>query len=323
MILQYLPIQNINVADDSFRTTFEPDISKLRCSIKTIGVIEPVHLRHTADGSYQIVSGYRRILACQELNRQTIPALIIEHNDLSPLQAFLHNLHNNVFSRALNVVEKATVVSKLHNMYGINEDDLTNSYLPLMDEPKSYKLLHQLLSIDNLIDSIKIHIVKTDISAANAARIAEFSPSTQQSIYNVLKHIRPNTNKLNELLTLIREISARDGISVEDVLHRYELLTIVANPDVAAPEKVSALRQTLKGIKLPELTKKQAEFGKLIDNLQLPNNANLKTDPYFENSRFKLEYKFEAPEELDMLVVQIKGALEKQQWHRIFDWYRS
>lgn len=323
MLLQYLPINSINIADDSFRMTFLPDISKLRCSIKSIGVVKPVHLRHTADGSYQVISGYKRLLACQELNRQTIPALIYEHNDLSPVQAFLHNLHDNVFSRELNIVEKATVASKLFNMYGITEDELANNYLPLMGEPKSYKLLHQLIDINQIIDSMKEHIVTGGVAIANAARIAEFSPSTQQALHNVLKHIRPNTNKLGELLSLIREISARDGISVEDVLHRYELLTIVARPDVAAPEKINALRQTLKGIKLPQLMQKQAEFGKLINDLQLPSNAALRADPYFENPNMKLEYTFDAPEELDTLVAQIQKAMEGQQWQRVFEWYRS
>lgn len=303
--------------------TFLPDTSKLRQSIRSIGVVEPVHLRHTSDGSYQIISGYRRILACQELSRQTIPSLIYEHNDLSPLQAFLHNLHNNVFSRVLNTVEKAMVLSKLHNMYGIVEDDLANNYLPLVGEAKSYKLLHMFLSIDQVVDKMKEHIVSTDISPVNAARIAEFSPSTQQALLNVLIHIRPNSNKLNELLTMIREISARDGISVEDVLHRYELLTIVANPEVAAPEKIAALRQTLRGIKLPELTKKQAEFSKLIDQLQLPENARLRSDPYFEDPSMKLEYSFDAPEELNALIGQIQKALQAQQWQKIFDWYRT
>ncbi len=323
MLLQYIAINTINVADDSFRMTFAPDISKLRCSIKNIGLVEPVHLRHTQDGSYQIVSGYKRILACQDLNRQTVPALIYEHNDLSPTQAFLHNLHDNVFSRELNTIEKAMTLSKLFNLYSINEDDLTNNYLALMGEPKSYKLLHQYLSVDQLIDKMKEYIVTNNISAANASRIAELSPTTQQALHNVLKHIRPNTNKLNELLTMIREIAARDGISVEDVLHRYELLTIVANPEVAAPEKISALRQTLKGIKLPQLTQKQAEFGKLIDQLQLPSNAHLKADPYFEKNNMKLEYQFDNPEELDELVATIKKALDGQQWHKVFDWYRS
>lgn len=323
MILQYLPIQNINVADDSFRMTYATDISKLKCSIKVIGIIEPVHLRHTSDGSYQVITGYRRILACQELNRQTVPALVFEHNDLSPMQAFLHNLHDNIFSRRLNVIEKAMALSKLHKMFNVSEDDLVNTYLPMMDEPKSYKLLHQILSIDNIIDSVKEHIVKTDICANNAARIAEFSPSTQQALHNVLKHVRPNTNKLNELLTMIREISARDGISVEDVLHRYELLTIVADPTVAAPEKITALRQTLRGIKLPELTKKQSEFSRLLQQIELPDNASLKIDPYFEDPNFKLEYKFDNPEELDQLVAHIRKSLEAQQWHKVFDWYRS
>lgn len=323
MILQFLPIQNININDDSFRITFTPNLSALRSSIKTIGIVEPVHLRHTSDGSYQIVCGYKRILACQELNRQTLPALIFEHNDLSPLQAFLHNLHDNVFSRPFNAIEKAIIVHKLHNMYGTNEDDLVNNYLPLLGEARSYKLLHQFFAINQIIEPMKEHIVKTDITPQNAARIAEFSPTTQQALLNVLKPIRPNANKLNELLAMIREISARDGISVEDVLHRYELLTIVANPNVAAPDKIAALRQTLKGIKLPELSKKQAEFTKLIDQLQLPSNASLKADPYFEDPSFKLEYRFDAPEELDALIGKIQTALEAQQWHRIFDWYRS
>lgn len=323
MLLQFLPIQNINVADDSFRITFNPDVTKLRLSIRAIGVVEPIHLRHTQDGSYQIVSGYKRILACKELNRQTVPTLIFEYNDLSPLQAFLHNLHDNVFSRPLNLIEKSVVMSKLFNMYGISEEDLVNNYLPLLDEAGSYKLLHQYLSVDQIIEPMKQHVVETDISLANASKIAEFSPTTQQALLNVLKPIRPNSNKLNELLIMIREISARDGISVEDVLHRYELLTIVANPDVAAPEKISTLRQTLKGIKLPELCKKQAEFSKLIGELQLPSKANLKADPFFESNKFKLEYKFENADELDLLVNRIQNALESQHWHRVFDWYRT
>lgn len=323
MLLQYLPIQNINMRDDSFRMTFAPKLDKLLCSVKTIGVVKPIHVRHTSDGSYQVVAGYKRLLVCQELNRQTIPSLIFEHNDLSPFQAFLHNLHDNIFSRALNVVEKGMVISKLQSMFGVNEDDITNKYLPLVGEQASYKIFHQFLAVNQVIDTMKMHIVEGDIALPNAARIAEFSPTTQQALYNVLRHIRPNTNKLNELLTLIREISARDGISVEDVLHRYELLTIVANPEVAAPEKVAALRQTLKGVKMPQLTAKQAEFTRLIQQLHLPSTAQLKADPFFEDPNFKLECKFDNAEELDVLVSRIKGALENQQWQKIFDWYRN
>jgi hypothetical protein len=140
---------------------------------------------------------------------------------------------------------------------------------------------------------------------------------------NVLQHVNPSTNKLNELLTLIREIAARDGTTVEEILNRYQLLTIVADPAVAAPEKVAALRQTLRSVRLPHLTERQRQLTGLIDSLQLPNTARLIADPYFEDPKLKLEYQFSAPEEINALIGKLQEAFEKQQWQKIFEWYRA
>jgi ParB/RepB/Spo0J family partition protein len=323
MLFQYISIDNINVADDSFRMTFLPDLEALKVSIRSIGVVSPIHLRHTADGRYQIISGYKRVLASKELGKQTVPALIYEHVDISPIHSFLHNLHDNVFSRKLNLIEKAIVVSKLSRIYGVPEEELVERYLPLMGEGKSYKILHQLTSLVEVIEPVKIYIVRSELPLSSAARIAEFSPSAQNALLTILESVKPSAGKLNELLDLIREISARDGISVEDVLVRYELIAIVANPLTAPQDKIRALRQTLKGIRLPRLMEKQTEFLKLIQELELPEGADLKVDPYFEDPSMKLEYKFDAPEELELLVAHLGEAIKKQQWKKIFEWYRA
>ena len=322
MILQYLPIATINLADDSFRVTFAPNLTKLKTSIKKIGVSQPIVVRHTEDGAYQIVSGYKRVRACQELGRQTIPALIHEHTDLSPVQAFIRNLNENAFTREFNIIEKATALSKLREHYGVGEEDLVNSYLPLMNEDPSYKLLHQYLTLATLIESMKQHIIDAGIALSSAARIAEFSPTTQSELIKVLQPIRPNTTKLNELLTLIREIAARDGATVESILHRYQLLRIVTDPNAAQPERMAALRETLHGVRMPHLAKKQAEFATMIQDLELPNSVKLHSDPMFENSKMKLEYQFNTPEQLGTLVKQLEKAFEKHAWERIFEWYR-
>lgn len=322
MILQYIQTNQINVSDDSFRITYAPHLDDLKESIKNVGVINPITLRHTQEGTYQVVTGYKRFLACQELNRQTIPALIYEPHDLSPMQAFLYNLHDNIFTRELNVVEKYNICSKLVKVFAVTEDDVVKQYLPLLGEDPSYKILHQFLALEQLIDPMKQHVVERDIAISSATRIAEFTPSTQTALMNVLKHVNPSTSKLNELLTLIREIAARDGISVEEILLRYQLLTIVADPSVAAPEKVSALRQTLRSVRLPHLTERQSQLTQLISNLQLPNTAKLIADPYFEDPKLKLEYQFSAPEELNALISKLQEAFEKQQWQKIFEWYR-
>lgn len=323
MILQYIQTNQINSSDDSFRITFAPRLDELKNSIKEIGVINPITLRHTQEGTYQIVVGYKRFLSCQELNRQTIPALIYEPHDLSPMQAFLYNLHDNIFTRSLNIIEKCNICSKLIKTYAVTEEDVVKNYLPLLGEDASYKILHQFLALGQLVEPMKTHVVENAIALSSATRIAEFTPSTQTSLLNVLTHINPSTNKLNELLTLIREIAARDGTSVEEILQRYQLLTIVADPTVAAPEKVAALRQTLRSVRLPHLTERQKQLTQLIEGLQLPNTARLVADPYFEDPRLKLEYQFSAPEELNNLIASLQEAFQKQQWQKIFEWYRA
>ena len=56
--------------DDSMRETVE--------SIKTYGVLQPVIVRPTKDGDYEILSGHRRKHACELAGRKTIPAIVRE-----------------------------------------------------------------------------------------------------------------------------------------------------------------------------------------------------------------------------------------------------
>lgn len=323
MILQYLPLNQINVADDSYRITFAPRLEDLTRSIKTVGLVQPVIVRHTSEGTYQIVSGYKRVLVLKELGRQSVPALVSEPSDMSPTQAFLMNLHDNAIARQLNVIERATALAKLQQFYSMNEEDLVKQFLPLMGDDPSYKILHQLLTLDQLTEPMKHHVVMSDLALSSASRIAEFSASTQQALLGVLSHIRPSTNKLNELLTLIREIAARDGLSVEDILQRYQLLQIVADSATPTAAKAMALKKALHGVKFPQLSEKQKRLTELIQGLELPEAARLVADPYFEKQTFKLEYQFNQPEELNELVSKIQDAFDNQRWHQVFEWYQG
>ena len=59
--------------DDSMRETVE--------SIKTYGVLQPVIVRPTKDGDYEILSGHRRKHACELAGRKTIPVIVRELDD--------------------------------------------------------------------------------------------------------------------------------------------------------------------------------------------------------------------------------------------------
>ncbi|PIR25763.1 MAG: hypothetical protein COX62_02100 [Deltaproteobacteria bacterium CG_4_10_14_0_2_um_filter_43_8] len=323
MFFQQLPTASVNIKDDSYRITFKPKLEELKRSIKNIGIIQPLLLRHTQEGTYQIIAGFKRFLVAQELGFTSLPCIIYEAQDLSPAQAFLMNLHDNGTTRSLNLVEKGNAITRLKLFCTLPEDEVVDHILPLLKEVPSYKTLYQLSSLTELTEPMKEHILETGVTLACAARIGEFTPSTQQALLNVLKPIRPSSAKLNELLTLIREISARDGLSVEDVLSRYKLLEVVISNTASPADKVKSLRQALRGIRLPQLTQKQERITELITALDLPKDAKVVTDPYFENGKIKLEYQFSQPEELNQLVRKLQVAFQRQQWNRIFEWYQA
>ncbi len=323
MLLQYISLSDLNVADNSYRITFAPELDGLKRSIRAVGIIQPINVRHTPEGTYQIVTGYKRVLVMQELGRQSIPALVHEPGDLSPTQAFMWNLHDNAATRELNVIEKSLALAKLNQFFQVSEEDLVRQYLPLFGIDPSYKVLHQLMSLAGLTEPLKNYVVHSDLALSSASRIAEFTPSTQQALLPVLTKIRPSTNKLNELLTLIREIAARDGLTVEEILQRYELMQVVADPATSPSEKVRALRQALRGLRMPQLTERQRQMASLIQSLELPQSARVVADPYFEDEKIKLECHFSHPEEIDDLIKKIQTAFQKQQWHQIFDWYQA
>ncbi|MBN1283222.1 MAG: ParB N-terminal domain-containing protein [Proteobacteria bacterium] len=323
MLLQYLPVSEINLADSSYRITFAPELEALTRSIKAVGVIQPINVRHTPDHTYQIVTGYKRVLVMQELARQTLPALVHEPADLSPTQAFMWSLHDNAATRELNLIEKSISLTKLNQFCQVSEAEMVKRFLPLFGLDPSYRTLHQLMSLNELTEPLKGYAVSSDLALSSASRIAEFSSSTQQELLPVLTQIRPSASKLNELLTLIREIAARDGLTVEEILQRYQFMQVVADRASSAADKVRHLRQALRGIKIPQLAERQNQIASLIQNLDLPDSAKVVHDPYFEDERIKLECHFSTPEEIEQLANKIQEAFQRQHWHQIFDWYKA
>ena len=322
MLLQQLSIQQLNQADDSYRVSFSPHITELKQSIEKVGLIQPLIVRHTQDGTYQVICGFKRLLALQEIGNEKVACLVYEANELTPEKALLMSIHDNA-GRLLSIVEKSIVLNKVSQFTGLQEHEAVDNILPLLGEMPSYKIYHQLVSLMQLTEAMKKYAIESNISLSAAGRISEFTPATQQALLTVLSQLKTSSAKLNELLTLIREISARDGMSVEEILNRYRLLEMVADETTSSSEKVEALRQALRGIRLPQLTERQQRLTRMISDLELPEQAKLHADPYFENEKMKLEYQFSHPEELDELIKRVQSAFKQQRWHQIFDWYRS
>lgn len=73
-------------------------------SIKTNGLLEPIIVRPFSAGTYEIISGHRRVNVCKELGIQTVPAIVKE---LSKDEAIIAMVDANLQREHLLPSEKA------------------------------------------------------------------------------------------------------------------------------------------------------------------------------------------------------------------------
>ena len=67
--------------DHPFKVQNDEEMKRLIESIKKFGTITPALARPLSDGGYELISGHRRLAACQVLGIETMPVIIREMTD--------------------------------------------------------------------------------------------------------------------------------------------------------------------------------------------------------------------------------------------------
>ena len=67
--------------DHPFKITDNEDMQKIIESIEKFGVLTPALARPLEDGSYELISGHRRLAACQVLGIEKMPVIVRDMDD--------------------------------------------------------------------------------------------------------------------------------------------------------------------------------------------------------------------------------------------------
>ena len=118
---QLLPIYKIEPNPDQPRQDFDEEaLQDLSESIALHGVIQPLTVRETGSGYYQIIAGERRWRAARLANLAEIPVVIIEADDKKAMElALIENLQR----QDLNPVEEALGYRSLMDDYGLTQEE--------------------------------------------------------------------------------------------------------------------------------------------------------------------------------------------------------
>ena len=121
---QELPIGAISPNQHQPRTQFDEEaLAALTASVRELGVLQPVLVRGTGGGSYELIAGERRWRAAKRAGLSLIPAIVRTVDDtLSLEQALVENIQRE----DLNPLDEAAAYQQLLEDFHLTHDELAS-----------------------------------------------------------------------------------------------------------------------------------------------------------------------------------------------------
>jgi ParB family chromosome partitioning protein len=117
-----IPVERLDPNPRQPRTVFDEEaMAELVQSVREVGLLQPVVVRPTRGGRYELVMGERRWRAATSAGLTTLPAIVRETaDDVLLRDALLENLHR----AELNPLEEAAAYDQLLQDFGCTHDEL-------------------------------------------------------------------------------------------------------------------------------------------------------------------------------------------------------
>lgn len=147
---QTIPLDRISRNPVQPRRRFDDEgIAELAASIATHGVLQPIIVRVTADGGYELIAGERRLRAARLAGLTEIPVTVRESDGTGPLElALVENLQRT----DLNAMEEAAAYRELIDRFGLTHEDIARQ------------------------------VGKSRVAVSNALRLLDLAPDTRDAI---------------------------------------------------------------------------------------------------------------------------------------------
>ena len=169
---QLLPIYKVEPNPDQPRQDFDDEeLEALAESIRIHGVIQPLTVRESKTGYYQIIAGERRWRAARLAELREIPVVIVEADDKKAMElALIENLQR----QDLNPVEEALGYQALMQEHGLTQEEAASRV------GKSRPAVANALRLLGLCPEILELLRKGALSAGHARAILVLKSEKQQ-----------------------------------------------------------------------------------------------------------------------------------------------
>lgn len=188
------------------RTFDEETLAELATSISELGIVQPLSLRDSGDGSYQIIAGERRWRAARMAGLQSVPAYVRTASDSEVTEMALIE---NIQREDLNAIEVALAFRKLIDSYNLTQERLSER----LGKKRSTIANHlRLLKLPAEIQ-LGLRDGKLDMGHARALLSVE-DPKNQLRLYNMVMRDGLSVRRVEELARQLTEGNGKEKKTV-------------------------------------------------------------------------------------------------------------
>lgn len=193
--LQQLPVEQVQRSPYQPRRVFQTEaLEELAASIRTQGIIQPIVVRQTVRGNYELVAGERRWRAAQMAGLDKIPALV---RDITDESAMAIALIENIQRKNLNAMEEANALQRLLDEFQMTHQQVADAV------GKSRTAITNLVRLLGLNDDVKTALEVGKLEMGHARALLGLSGKTQsdaaQTVVNRQLSVRETENLVRRL----------------------------------------------------------------------------------------------------------------------------
>ena len=188
---EYLPIDKLRPFDGHpFQVKADAEMDQLVFSVLTQGLLTPITVRATDTDEYEVISGHRRLRACQKAGIETVPALIYSMDRDAAIIALVDsNLHRehllpsekaHAYKMKMDAISHQGASCQLGTK--LRSDEIIGS-----STGESARQVQRYIRLTNLIPDILQMVDQGRIALTPAVELSYLTESEQQDLLETME----------------------------------------------------------------------------------------------------------------------------------------
>ena len=240
------------------RRVFDQEkIEQLAASIAQYGLLQPITVLPLEDGSYQLVAGERRLLACRRLRMQEVPAILTTMDEeRSSALALVENIQRC----DLNFFEEAAAIQKLMKMGGYTQQAVAKKL------GKNQSTIANKLRLLQFSEPVREAILAANLTERHARALLNLNEQGDEPLLQAIKAIQEREMNVAQAEKYSAQLEGKQDKPKEKRLFIVKDLRIFLN-------SIDKALETMKLSGIRAKTQMQEENDEVVYTIRIPKES--------------------------------------------------